>query len=195
MYEIEVNGLKLKRVAWNGGSVPPALVAKCTFFKWLQATYYTESVKMGGGLDFWECAGTSSRQRAQGFLNAARLDAWATLRDKDNLIILLRQVAENIVKDCQNFDMFGWENCIIGHYAKVIGIALSDEKIKDNFLDNELPMLIENYRNLALVSFWPNLFKNKFYDLEVAGNDTGSLPLAQVAAERIEFFIRNEVYW
>lgn len=68
-----------ERVAWTGGSVPPARL-RFRVYRGLRSAYFRESVREYGGLDLWTCAGTSALVRARIFWNRAGLDAWSTLR-------------------------------------------------------------------------------------------------------------------
>ena len=70
--------LNYNRRAWTGGNgkyyrnMHPD-------FEWLRRWFFREQIKDCGGLDLWECAGTSALERARIFWNRASLDAMATL--------------------------------------------------------------------------------------------------------------------
>jgi len=73
-----LNGRQYSIRAWTGGKSD---YRACTHpdFGWLRRWFFREEVKRCGGLDFWQCAGTSALQRARIFWNRASLDALATL--------------------------------------------------------------------------------------------------------------------
>lgn len=73
-----LDGKEYQIRAWTGGK---GNYTECTHpdFGWLRRWFFREQVKACGGLDFWECAGTSALQRARIFWNRASLDAFATL--------------------------------------------------------------------------------------------------------------------
>lgn len=63
--------------AWTGGDVPPAKYAG-EVFKQVRSILFRELLTICGGLDLWECAGTSRWERARIFWRQANLDAWRT---------------------------------------------------------------------------------------------------------------------
>ena len=71
-------GVVYGRRAWTGGSVPPKRL-RCPEYRALVRAFFRESVADCGGLDLWECAGTSAIERARLFWDRARFDAWSTL--------------------------------------------------------------------------------------------------------------------
>ena len=77
---IQFDGKAYSRCAWTGGDTPPRRYAAAAY-RAIRRAYFRESVGICGGLDLWACAGTSALDRARIFWRAARLDAWATLRD------------------------------------------------------------------------------------------------------------------
>jgi hypothetical protein len=84
--QITVNGKTYQRYAWTGGDTPRDDEEKhnpdyAALVEW----YYNEQVEDCGGLDLWECAGTSVEDRKAIFRNRARLDAWRTF--ERNLIL------------------------------------------------------------------------------------------------------------
>ena len=80
VFDIAVGGRAFSRCAWTGGSTPPERFRSAEFVA-LRRWFFRESVSECGGLNLWECAGTSALDRARLFWNAASLDAWATLRN------------------------------------------------------------------------------------------------------------------
>jgi hypothetical protein len=71
-------GLTYNRRAWAGGDTPPK-GHKCPEFKALRAAFFRDYLSECGGLDLWECAGTSALDRARIFWGNSTLDAWRTL--------------------------------------------------------------------------------------------------------------------
>lgn len=67
-----------QRRAWTGGDTPPSGFVSEEFHR-LVAAFYNEMLAECGGLEFWECAGTTITEREQMLINRARLDAWRTL--------------------------------------------------------------------------------------------------------------------
>lgn len=63
--------------AWTGGDVPPAKYAG-KVFKQVRSILFRELLTICGGLDLWECAGTTRWDRARIFWNQATLSAWRT---------------------------------------------------------------------------------------------------------------------
>ena len=72
-------GYAYKRKAWTGGSVPTIDFENDPVNKDLIEAFFNEQVSECGGLDLWECAGTSSDERKLMFWRNAVLDAWRTL--------------------------------------------------------------------------------------------------------------------
>lgn len=72
------SGRTYERRAWTGGDKPDIDFAATEGLELVQA-YYQEQVDECGGLDLWECAGTSAAERAEIFRNRAVLDAWRTM--------------------------------------------------------------------------------------------------------------------
>jgi hypothetical protein len=73
-------GLTYERRAWTGGDKPDVNFGKDPTEKDLIAAYYNDQVVDCGGLDLWECAGTTAMERVEIFMNRAIFDAWRTLR-------------------------------------------------------------------------------------------------------------------
>lgn len=81
MYTVTTeSGRTYSRCAWTGGCTP-ARGNRDPEYRSLRRQFFRESVAICGGLDLWECAGTSALDRARIFWNQARLDAHSTLRD------------------------------------------------------------------------------------------------------------------
>lgn len=78
--EIVVSGRVFSRYAWTGGSRPTKGFRSAEFVA-LRRWFFRESLAECGGLDLWECAGTSAIERARLFWGRASFDAWATLRN------------------------------------------------------------------------------------------------------------------
>lgn len=76
---VDINGVKYERHAWTGGDTPPVRF-RHPVFKALRKAFFREHLSICGGLDLWECAGTSSLERARIFWNQATLDAWRTFQ-------------------------------------------------------------------------------------------------------------------
>lgn len=79
-YQVTVNGNTFDRIAWMGGSSAPHCILSDKTFRAIRKVYWRESVRECGGLDLWECAGTSALERARIFWRHATADAWATIR-------------------------------------------------------------------------------------------------------------------
>lgn len=79
VFDVTVGGRVFRRHAWTGGSTPPKRFRSAEFVA-LRRFFFRELVSECGGLDLWECAGTSALDRARIFWNQARFDAWSTLR-------------------------------------------------------------------------------------------------------------------
>lgn len=77
-YTTNANGRTFTRHAWTGGDTPPRR-HRCADYRALRRIFWRESVAICGGLNLWECAGTSALDRARIFWNQARLDAWRTV--------------------------------------------------------------------------------------------------------------------
>ena len=71
----------LHRIAWTGGSPPPADFPQHPAHRALYQSLLDEQIADSGGLDLWACAGTTAEERLAIFANRARYDAWATVRD------------------------------------------------------------------------------------------------------------------
>ena len=69
------------RIAWTGGSPPPADFPQHPAHRALYQSLLDEQIADSGGLDLWACAGTTAEERLAIFANRARYDAWATVRD------------------------------------------------------------------------------------------------------------------
>jgi hypothetical protein len=70
-----------QRCAWTGGDPPPPGLRRANAkFRAVVSYYFQEQLAECGGLDRWQCAGTTSMERARIFWNRAMLDAWATVR-------------------------------------------------------------------------------------------------------------------
>ena len=76
---ITANGRKFERVAWTGGDTPPRRYRNGDY-RALRRVFFRECVAICGGLNFWECAGTTALDRARIFWNQSRLDAWRTVQ-------------------------------------------------------------------------------------------------------------------
>lgn len=76
---ITANGRIFERVAWTGGDTPPKRYRNRDY-RALRRAFFRESVAICGGLNLWECAGTTALDRARIFWNQARLDAWRTVQ-------------------------------------------------------------------------------------------------------------------
>ena len=70
----------LHRIAWTGGSPPPADFPQDHAHRALYQALLDEQIADSGGLDLWACAGTTAEERLAIFANRARHDAWATVR-------------------------------------------------------------------------------------------------------------------
>lgn len=80
LYQITTKtGRIYQRRAWTGGDVPTIYFGIDPLEKELIDAFYDEQVAECGGLDLWECAGTSAAERAAIFRNRALLDAWRTM--------------------------------------------------------------------------------------------------------------------
>jgi len=67
--------------AWTGGSRPPVgLTRTDKRYKGLVSFLFQGQLVECGGLDLWNCAGTTSIERARLFWTRAKYDAWATVR-------------------------------------------------------------------------------------------------------------------
>jgi hypothetical protein len=67
------------RVTWTGGDHPPLVhIQTSSEFRAVRSHYFREYVRECGGLDLWQCAGTSPLERARILWNRATLDAWRT---------------------------------------------------------------------------------------------------------------------
>lgn len=63
--------------AWTGGDSPPkGFDGKV--FRQVRSLLFRELLMTCGGLDLWECAGTTRWERARLFWNQASLDSWRT---------------------------------------------------------------------------------------------------------------------
>jgi hypothetical protein len=69
------------RTVWTGGTTPTRGDKRRGDLRRYRGEFFREYVRECGGLDLWECAGTSALERARIFWNRATLDAWATVRD------------------------------------------------------------------------------------------------------------------
>ena len=69
-----------RRIAWTGGSPPPADFPQHPAHRALYQALLDEQIADSGGLDLWACAGTTAEERLTIFENRARHDAWATVR-------------------------------------------------------------------------------------------------------------------
>jgi hypothetical protein len=69
----------LPRHAWTGGDTPDATAKSNPNYLALRSLMFREMVQECGGLDLWECSGTSSLERARILWNRATLDAWRTI--------------------------------------------------------------------------------------------------------------------
>lgn len=72
-------GKTYQRMAWTGGDTPDKLFPVTPDEQALVMAFLNESIALCGGLDLWECAGTSAQERLAIFQNRANLDAWRTL--------------------------------------------------------------------------------------------------------------------
>ena len=72
-------GYTYERRAWCGGDVPTIDFANDLIAKDLIEAFYDEQVAECGGLNLWECAGTSVDERKEMFHNRAIMDAWRTM--------------------------------------------------------------------------------------------------------------------
>lgn len=81
-YTILTSEGNFQRIAWTGGSTPPENFIQTNLGRELYQFFLNEQLADCGGLDLWECAGTSKEERFQIFHNRATLDAWATYREK-----------------------------------------------------------------------------------------------------------------
>ena len=79
-YTHEVSGKFFMRTAWTGGDTPPKRFND-PYFKGLRKQFFRELLNDCGGLDLWECAGTTRWERARIFWNQATLNAWRTLKE------------------------------------------------------------------------------------------------------------------
>lgn len=77
-YTVDANGKAFSRHAWTGGDKPPRRYG-CADFRAVRRVYFREFVADCGGLNLWECAGTTALDRARIFWNQARLNAWRTV--------------------------------------------------------------------------------------------------------------------
>ncbi len=77
-----------ERRAWTGGDKPDLDMLNEREYRLLVEAYYADQISAASFegklseaqvLSFWECAGTSSAERKEIFMNRARLDAWRTL--------------------------------------------------------------------------------------------------------------------
>lgn len=87
--KINANGTAYTRCTWTGGDTPPARHRNADY-RAVRREFFREAVRDCGGLDLWACAGTSALDRARIFWNRARLDSWATIRNRG------RELAEHI---------------------------------------------------------------------------------------------------
>lgn len=67
------------RRAWTGGDKPDIDFGRTPLEKDLIDAYYNEMIAESGGLDLWECAGTTTDERKDMFRNCAIMDAWRTI--------------------------------------------------------------------------------------------------------------------
>lgn len=74
---IKVGRRVYNRHAWTGGNTPPDGFSHPDY-RALRKRFFREQIDECGGLNLWECAGTSALDRARIFWNRARLDAWRT---------------------------------------------------------------------------------------------------------------------
>jgi len=72
-------GHTYQRRAWTGGDKPDIDFENDPIHKDLIEAFYDETVAECGGLDLWECAGTSIEERKKQFHSWAVFDAWRTL--------------------------------------------------------------------------------------------------------------------
>ena len=78
---VYANGTLYTRCAWTGGDTPPARHGDADY-RAIRREFFREAVRDCGGLDLWACAGTSALDRARIFWKRARLDSWATIRNR-----------------------------------------------------------------------------------------------------------------
>jgi hypothetical protein len=78
-YTVSADGQTFERVAWTGGDTPPRR-HRGREYRAIRRDYFREFLADCGGLNLWECAGTTALDRARIFWNQARLNAWATIR-------------------------------------------------------------------------------------------------------------------
>jgi hypothetical protein len=74
-----LSGRTYTRVAWTGGDKPDIDFGREPAQAELIKAFYDDSIADCGGLDLWECAGTSAEERAAIFQHRALLDAWRTM--------------------------------------------------------------------------------------------------------------------
>jgi len=74
---VTVDGITYNRIAWTGGDSHKRIKSTPLFLK-IRRAYFRESLRLCGGLNLWECAGTTSLERARIFWNQAHMDACAT---------------------------------------------------------------------------------------------------------------------
>jgi hypothetical protein len=80
LYQITTStGKTYQRTAWTGGDTPDKLFPVTPDEQALVMAFLNESISLCGGLNLWECAGTSAQDRFAIFQNRATLDAWRTL--------------------------------------------------------------------------------------------------------------------
>jgi hypothetical protein len=101
------------RCAWTGGDTPPARHGDADY-RAIRRALFRESVRDCGGLGLWECAGTSALDRARIFWNRARLDSWATIRNRG------RELAEHI-RTGDTFTRYGMEFHRDGQHGDAAG--------------------------------------------------------------------------